>query len=72
MQATTWKEIKSFHYCWGLLNVSSLSLPPPHRLQNKVEHIFMELDSGETEDAVACRADIDLSRTGAAPSTLAV
>lgn len=54
MQATTWKEIRSFHYCWGLLKVSSLFFPPPHRLQNKVEHIFMELDSCETEDVVAC------------------
>ena len=72
MQATTWKEIRSFHYCWGLLKVSSLFFPPPHRLQNKVEHIFMELDSCETEDVVACRADIDLSCTGAAPSMLTV
>ena len=56
MQATTWKEIKSFHYCWGLLNVSSLFFPPPHRLQNKVKHIFMELDSRTSSSTKQSRA----------------
>ena len=38
--------------------------------KTKVKHIFVELDSRETEDTVACRADIDLRCTGAAPSML--
>lgn len=56
MHAITWKKIKSFHYCWGLLNVSSLLFPPPHHLQNKSKAHFAELDSLEAEDTVACRA----------------
>ena len=38
--------------------------------KTKVKHIFVELDSRETEDTVACRADIDLRCTGTAPSML--
>lgn len=68
MHAITWKKIKSFHYCWGLLNVSSLLFPPPHHLQNKSKAHFAELDSLEAEDTVACRADSDLRCTGAVPS----